>query len=155
MSQAKLKKILKKAVEGRQNAYAPYSHFKVGAAFEWGTSIFSGCNIENASYGATICAERSAIVSALSQTPARNKREMKDLVVVTDLETPVTPCGLCLQVISEFAKPDLRIHLANTQKIVKTVLLSDLMPYRFTKTSRGFASTTSKTPNRKPQRAPR
>ncbi|MGB0934789.1 MAG: cytidine deaminase [Alphaproteobacteria bacterium] len=95
-----LQNLYNHAKEATNNAYAPYSKFRVGAAVltEDG-EIFKGCNVENASYGGTICAERSAIVSAISQ---RGKIKIKAIAVATGQETPGAPCGICRQVISEF-----------------------------------------------------
>lgn len=112
----------------RERAYAPYSNFLVGAALKLKNSdeIISGCNIENASFGATICAERVAITQALSRHPSSR---LEYLVVVA--EPTASPCGLCLQVIAEFADADLPVYLANPNGIEKTVTLRELLPMQF------------------------
>jgi len=120
----------KKACEVMQNAYAPYSKFKVGAcvAAEDGT-LFTGCNIENAAYGPTICAERSAICSLISA----GKKRIVALAVVSSGDDVVTPCGTCRQVIREFASPDAPIYLCDhrTQKVVETTNIKTLLPRSF------------------------
>jgi cytidine deaminase len=94
--------LLKLAREAQQNAYAPYSKFRVGAAvlLENG-EIFTGCNVENASYGLTNCAERSAIFAAVSRLGGANVK-IRALAVVNDRDMPCSPCGACRQVIAEF-----------------------------------------------------
>jgi cytidine deaminase len=111
----------------RDRAFAPYSHFRVGAALQTpdGT-IITGCNVENASYGLTICAERVAVVKALSE----GHRAFTRLVVVTDTDAPTSPCGACRQVLWEFA-PDLEVILANLNSITAVTDLRTLLPLAF------------------------
>ena len=93
--------LLESAREAMQHAYAPYSHFKVGAALVTAQDeVFSGCNVENASYGLTNCAERTSIFSAISKSGAR--LVIKAIAVVNDQGVPCSPCGACRQVIYEF-----------------------------------------------------
>ena len=116
------------AVKARGQAYSPYSKYQVGSAIETGSGkTFSGCNVENASYGATICAERTAIVSAV----AAGEKAIQKIVVVTGGAKPATPCGACLQVIAEFATPDCQVAVANLDEVVKIYSLDDLFPVRF------------------------
>jgi cytidine deaminase len=112
----------------RLNAYAPYSKYLVGAALITTQSpqIFVGCNVENASYGATICAERNAVLSAVA---ALGNIEIKTLVLVT--REPAPPCGMCLQVLSEFCGPETRIFLATPEKISHKHALNDFLPLQF------------------------
>ena len=106
------------------NAYAPYSHFKVGAALVASDGqIFRGCNVENVSYGLTICAERSAIVSAI----AAGCREFSKIVIVADTDQPVSPCGACRQVLAEF-NPEMEVMLANFHGKIESYKLSELLP---------------------------
>lgn len=117
-------KLLAEAKEVRKNAYVPYSNFAVGAALlaEDGT-IFRGCNIENSSYGLTICAERNAIFNAVSQ----GYRKFKAMAVVCNSPGPCSPCGACRQVIAEFGG-DIQLILANLAGEIKEVTASDLLP---------------------------
>ncbi|ADK14875.1 MULTISPECIES: cytidine deaminase [Clostridium] len=124
------KNLVSKAFEGRKNAYAPYSNFKVGAAVlaEDG-KVYTGCNIENASYGATNCAERTAIFKAISE----GNRAIKAIAIVGVENDYTYPCGVCRQVIAEFASKDAEIILGKgeSEYIVKT--LDELLPGAFTK----------------------
>ena len=121
-----IQNLINRAIEARENAYCPYSHFAVGAALlcEDGT-IYEGCNIENASYGLTNCAERTAIFKAVSE----GHTTFKALAVVADTEGPCAPCGACRQVISEFEIP--RIIMANLRGDYTVVELEGLLPFRF------------------------
>ncbi len=122
------------AVAARKNAHCPYSKYQVGAAvkFKKSKQIFSGCNVENSSYGATICAERNAIISGVAAVGAQ---QIECLVLVTDNKDVVSPCAMCLQVISEFCDGHTEIHLANLKGIQKKVLFKELLPRPFEKSS--------------------
>lgn len=120
------KELMKMAIEARQNAYAPYSHFAVGAALlaESG-KIYTGCNIENASYGLTCCAERNAIFAAVGA----GERRFKMLAVAADSPEPVAPCGACRQVIAEFGIP--LVVMGNLKEATKNMTAEELLPYGF------------------------
>lgn len=121
------KELIEKAEEARLNAYAPYSDFKVGAAVLTSSGkVFTGANVENASYGLTVCAERVAVLTAVSS----KEKEMTTLVVVTDTSPPAKPCGACLQVIREFS-PDCEVICANLSGEVSRHKLRDLLPQAF------------------------
>ena len=126
MTELEIQKLMDCAIKARENAYSPYSHFAVGAALlcEDGT-LYEGCNIENASYGLTNCAERTAIFKAVSE----GHTKFKALAVVADTEGPCAPCGACRQVISEFEIP--QIILANLKGNYRVVSLDELLPFRF------------------------
>ncbi len=130
MDEKRLNKALETAIKARENAYAPYSGFKVGAALavEGVEKIYPGCNVENASYGGTICAERTAIVSAVAEN---GRIPFEFCIVVTDAKYAAVPCALCLQVFSEFCPPDFPIYLATPEGIQKKVLLKELLPIPF------------------------
>ena len=87
----------------------------------------SGCNIENASYGGTVCAERVAILKSVSE----GETKFTDIVVVTDAKAPATPCALCLQVMAEFFDPETRIWIADTERVHKCYLFTELLPKPF------------------------
>lgn len=121
-----VQQLIECAIEARQQSYSPYSNFAVGAALlcEDGT-IFKGCNIENASYGLTNCAERTAIFKAISE----GHRKFKALAVVADTEGPCSPCGACRQVMKEFKIPT--IIMANLKGNMEIVSIKDLLPFSF------------------------
>ncbi|MFO7848528.1 MAG: cytidine deaminase [Spirochaetia bacterium] len=111
------------------HAHAPYSGFYVGAAIRTKDGrTYGGCNVENASYGATICAERGALLSAVADGGVQ---EFEHLVVVTTADPPAVPCALCLQVISEFCSGDFPIYLADNGGIKKSITLGELLPHPF------------------------
>ncbi len=120
------KELLNAAFEARLKAYAPYSKFLVGAAvLAKSGKIYIGCNIENASYGLTVCAERNALFAAVGA----GEREFVALCVVGDTPKPISPCGACRQVMAEFKVPC--IILANLKGEVKEYTLEELLPYGF------------------------
>ncbi len=121
--------LLGMAVKARDNAYAPYSHFRVGAAILAGNGkVYTGCNIENSSYGASVCAERVALFKAVSE----GEKEFLAIAIATDTEKPVMPCGICRQALSEFAL-NLKIYAINIDGKVKETSLNELLPDAFTK----------------------
>lgn len=125
---SKFEKLQEVATSISKKAYAPYSNFYVGAALlgENG-EIFSGCNIENASYSLTCCAERVAIFNAVSS----GTTNFKMFVITSNTEKPISPCGACRQVMSEFFDNNVKIILTNQQGLKKEVNIKDLLPYSF------------------------
>lgn len=124
-------KLIKAAIDAREKAYCPYSNFKVGAAilFEDG-SIHTGCNIENASYGATNCAERTAIFKGISE----GLRTIKAIALIGDVNNYTYPCGICRQVISEFAEDgDTKIFIVKNENDYIETTLDEILPGSFTK----------------------
>lgn len=122
-----LEKMITKAWEIRKNAYAPYSHFAVGAAVLTAQgNIYGGCNIENISYGLTNCAERTAIFQAI----AHGERELTHLAICTDTDTWTAPCGACRQVMLEFA-PQMQVIMVNGRGERKQLSVAELMPNAF------------------------
>ncbi|HAE61971.1 MAG TPA: cytidine deaminase [Eubacteriaceae bacterium] len=121
--------LLKVAFNSMDHAYAPYSNFKVGSAvlMEDG-EIYSGCNIENASYGASNCAERTAIFKGIS----KGNRIIKAIAIVGSNEEETFPCGICRQVINEFNK-EAKIILTNSKKEIKVYTLEELLPHGFSR----------------------
>ena len=120
--------LIRAAGEARQRAHAPYSGFLVGSALATsGGTIYAGCNVENRSYGATICAERVALGSAV----AAGETEPVAIVVITGASPPSLPCGLCLQALSEFAGPELPVLLVNPEGERRQLTLGELLPHPF------------------------
>lgn len=128
MQEKEILDLIQEAIDARENAYAPYSNFKVGAVVvdENGTH-FKGANVENASYGLSNCGERSAIFAGVSQ----GMKKIKVICVVADTTGPVSPCGACRQVIKEFADNDTVIILGNLKKDYKIMDMEELLPYGF------------------------
>jgi len=122
------KELINKAIEVRKNAYVPYSKFPVGAAVLMDSGkIYTGCNVELASYGATNCAERTAIFKAVSE----GERKIEAIAIVGDLNTITYPCGICRQVFVEFAK-EMKIIVATSKDNYKEYSLGEIMPFSFT-----------------------
>ena len=120
--------LIRKALEVRENAYVPYSHFKVGAALlATSGKVYTGCNVESASYGGTNCAERTALFKAVSE----GEKEYKAIAVVGDPATYTFPCGICRQVLVEFGT-DLEVIVARTENDYKVFTLDELLPHSFT-----------------------
>ncbi|MBM3761361.1 MAG: cytidine deaminase [Acidobacteria bacterium] len=124
--------LIDKARAAQATAYAPYSKYHVGCALETNSGeVFTGCNIENASYGATLCAERVALFKAVSE----GHRNFRRILIATDASTPAPPCGLCRQALSEFCTPDLEIILCGANDTQRRFLFSDLFPHPFDQSS--------------------
>lgn len=120
------KELIKEALKAKEKAYVPYSNFHVGAALLTNSGeLFTGCNIEIASYSPTLCAERTAIFKAVSE----GYREIKEIAVVGDSNYSY-PCGVCRQVLREFGK-DARIYVANSENDYREYTLEDLLPHSF------------------------
>ncbi len=121
--------LVREAQAARKRAYAPYSGFYVGAALLADNGkIYSGCNIENASYGATICAERTAIAKAVSD----GVRRIAAMAIAGDGTGEITPCGICRQVIAEFADGDMPVFCGSQDGIFIRHTLRELLPFAFT-----------------------
>lgn len=119
--------LLTAALDAREHAWAPFSNFRVGAAIEDDAGrIFTGCNVENATYGLTICAERVAVFKAISEGARRFRR----VAVAADTETLTPPCGACRQILWEFCG-DVELILVNLQGKTETFQLRDLFPRPF------------------------
>ncbi len=119
--------LLKQAATARERAYVPYSHYAVGAALLGDSGrVYTGCNVENSSYGLTVCAERTAVFKAISE----GEREFQAIAVVTS--NAGTPCGACRQVLYEFASPDMCVIIGDTSgNVRKTVKIGELLPDGF------------------------
>ncbi|WP_059172804.1 cytidine deaminase [Bacillus sp. FJAT-27445] len=122
------KELIQEAIKARELAYVPYSKFAVGAALlSKDGQVFRGCNIENAAYPMTNCAERTAIFKAVSD----GVTEFKAIAVVADTDRPCSPCGACRQVIAELCGPDIDIILTNLKGDILHVRSEDILPGAF------------------------
>jgi len=122
-----MNELLAAALDARQHAHAPYSHFKVGAALEDSQGrIHTGCNVENSTYGLTICAERVAVFKAMSE----GVREFRRIAVAADTGKLTPPCGACRQILWEFCG-DIEITLVNPRGASETLRMKDLFPRAF------------------------
>ncbi|MBL8438358.1 MAG: cytidine deaminase [Zoogloeaceae bacterium] len=129
------RELVEAAIEARKHAYAPYSNFPVGAAIRSANGrIYAGCNVENASFGLTMCAERIALFAAL----AGGERSFTNLALVGDAQE-ISPCGACRQVLAEFS-PDLEIIMSNVAGSAVRAALSELLPAPFVLKPNGLGS---------------
>jgi len=125
-----MNKLYELAKENIKNAYVPYSHFRVSAVLKLknGETI-NGINVENASFGLTNCAERSALFTAYSR--GVRKEDIESILVYTDKEYFVSPCGACRQVMKELMEPEAKVYFANSKGEIKELMNKDLLPYGF------------------------
>ncbi|MFD0710979.1 cytidine deaminase [Paenibacillus sp. GCM10027626] len=119
--------LVQEALEARKQAYAPYSKFQVGAAIRAGGKVYRGCNVENASFGLSNCAERTAVFKAVSD----GHRKIEEIAVVGDTEGPISPCGACRQVLAEFCDGDTKIYLSNLRGDTEEWTMAELLPGAF------------------------
>lgn len=125
MTQQELVEIARQA---REQAHAPYSNFKVGAALECSDGrVITGCNVENSSYGLSMCAERVAIFKAISE----GFHDFKQIAVIADTHTPVRPCGACRQVISDLFPKQTEVIMANIKGDIEVIPIHELLPAPF------------------------
>lgn len=157
----KILKAFASAKAVRLNAHAPYSKFQVGAGLVTSNgTVVTGCNVENASYGGTVCAERIAIFKAVSE----KQTTFSDIVVVTDAAEPAYPCAFCLQVMAEFFDPETKIWVADLNAVRSVHTFKDLLPKPFgprqltdaraTADSSVSVKSLKKSPNSKSAKAP-
>jgi cytidine deaminase len=125
------RELIERALAARAHAYAPYSHYAVGCALDTGDAVFEGVNVENASYGLSICAERSAVAAAV----ASGARSLRTIVVATESSPPASPCGMCRQIMMEFADDPsaVRVILVNPAGETHTHTVAELLPHAFVK----------------------
>lgn len=124
----KKEELLAAARKAREKAYAPYSNFHVGAAVLGASGrIYSGCNVENASFGLTCCAERNAIFAMVTA----GETEMREILVIGESEEFLPPCGACRQVIAEFALPPAVVHMCNREGQSRDTTVAELVPFIF------------------------
>lgn len=124
------KKLFQMALQAQKNSHSPYSKAQIGASHVMSDgSYWSGCNIENASYGGTVCAERVSIWKSISENA---KGPITEILVVSSATEAWPPCGLCRQVMAEFASEGTLVHVANQKGDVKTYRFDELLPAAFT-----------------------
>lgn len=120
--------LIKEANEAQKHAYVPYSNFPVGAALlTKDGKVYHGCNIENAAYGVTNCAERTALFKAISE----GEKDFVMLAVIADTDRPVPPCGACRQVIAELCPKNMKVVLTNRNREIKEITVAELLPFAF------------------------
>jgi len=128
LNEKEILNLIDEAIIARKSAYAKFSNFKVGAALiDDRNNHYSGCNVENSSYGLSMCGERNAIFHAVS----KGMKSINVIAVVGDTKNPISPCGACRQVINEFSNENTVIIMANMKKEYKVIKLIDLLPYGF------------------------
>ncbi len=126
-----VEQLLEAAKQARGHAYIPYSGFAVGAvALDSDGQLHHGCNVENAAYGPTNCAERTALFRAIAD--GRKAGEFQAVAVIGDTERPITPCGVCRQVLAELCEPDMPVILGNLHGSYRVTTVSELLPGAFT-----------------------
>lgn len=126
------RELLDAALAARGQAHAPYSKFAVGAALRLPDRVIvTGCNVENASYGLTVCAERVAVQRAVAEGRLHSGTHIAAIAVIGELSQPLTPCGACRQVLAEFAGPGCAVYCANTAGLVAHFTLGELLPAAF------------------------
>lgn len=125
-----INKMIDEGLKAREYSYSPYSHFKVGAAIllKNGT-VIHGCNVENASYGLSNCAERTALFKMISE--GYNKNDVECFLVIGQSDRPISPCGACRQVMCELLNLDTTVILANLNRDYILYTVKDLLPYQF------------------------
>jgi cytidine deaminase len=125
-----LERLVEEAAKARANAYVPYSRFAVGAvALDADGNLHHGCNVENAAYGPTNCAERTALFRAIAD--GRRAGEFRAVAVIGDTDQPISPCGVCRQVLAELCEPDMPVVLANLRGETRMTTVSELLPGAF------------------------
>ena len=128
IDQAELHRMLERACEAREHAYAPYSGFRVGACLRAsGGRYYMGCNIENAAYTPTNCAERTALFTAVYE----GERSFDAIAIACSGDLPAYPCGVCRQALSEFCAPEMTVIVCNANGESEQTTLGDLLPYSF------------------------
>jgi len=129
MHDIEIKNMIRMAADAKDRAYAPYSGYKVGACLKGESGAFYlGCNVENAAYGPTNCAERTAVFKAISEC----ERKFTAITIVSNGETLPVPCGICRQVLAEFCEPEMDVICANKYGEYRAFTLGELLPFAFT-----------------------